>query len=264
MKVQKRRIKQLKLALLLTLFVLSTVSFKVFAQLQTGTFSGNDPTSYQCIANGQITTEAPTKDATGNIICNNGVAVLKPPALQQIEVWFVRILYTIWALVGSLSFLLLVKLGYEYTISRGDVTKITEIRKKIIYYIVGFALVFLAVPVLSTVFNLLGINTSVQCYNVNMPGFQFFFTTLCTDPRGITGANVVSNPCNFQTGSQGVSGLICSQSDADNGTSASCGGNSFYAITYYCEKNGGSVGVWCYVETINSQPRQTTDTCKSH
>lgn len=109
-------------------------------------------------------------------------AVLIPPTLQQLEIWFVRIIYVIWTLVATFSVFYLLVLGYRWMISRGDVTKITEIRQKIIYYIIGLILVFLAIPVLTTIFRLLGVNEQVQCYNVNMDeiGFQFFFSDLCT------------------------------------------------------------------------------------
>ncbi len=114
--------------------------------------------------------------------CDAQRATLKPPALQQLEIWFVRIVYVIWTLVATFSVFYLVVLGYRYMISRGDVTKITEIRQKIIYYIVGVIVVFLAVPILTTIFRLLGVNDNVQCYNVNLDeiGFQFFFSDLCT------------------------------------------------------------------------------------
>lgn len=129
--------------------------------------------------------------------CLAKVATLKPPTLQILEIWFVRILYIVWAIIGSLSFFYLVVLGYRYMISRGDVTKITEIRQKIIYYIIGVGLVFLAVPILTTIFRLMGINDDVDCYNVEMPAFQFFFAELCTAPNM---AFYCYNPDDFETG----------------------------------------------------------------
>lgn len=207
----------------------------VFGQAQTGNFSGSDIASYQCFdvnnkpiepttrtnASGQFL--CPCKDGSnpnvfgrcsGATKCENpddtsrpgepgdkgclaAIATLKPPALQILEVWFVRILYIIWAIVGSLSFFYLVVLGYRWMLTRGDVTKITEIRQKIIYYIIGVALVFLAVPILTTVFRLLGINDNVDCYNVEMPAFQFFFADLCTAPNM---AYYCENPSDFQPG----------------------------------------------------------------
>lgn len=193
---------------IITLFIVgpSTVS----AQIQFFDYSGNNPESYQCFdKEGRILREGSSnwpKDESGNLVpvdqliykdditgyflCrgvdNDGIvgddrAILIPPTLQQLEVWFVRILYVVWAAVGSLSFLLLVGVGYEYMIRGGTSDQeLVKLRKRIINYVIGFALVFLAVPILTSVFNLLGINDDVDCYNVNMPGFQFFFTDLCT------------------------------------------------------------------------------------
>lgn len=183
----------------------------VNAQIQDSTFSGNDPTSYQCFdSTGQPDTTAKiVKDpALDFFICDkndNGKldptetrAVLIPPRLQVIEVWFVRIIYVAWALVGAYSFYLLVALGYQVMISRGDPTSLPKVRQRIINFIIGFALVFLAVPILDTFFRVLGINKTVSCYDVEMPGFQFFFTSLCSG----------SDPCAFTEAEIG-DGIVC-------------------------------------------------------
>lgn len=228
--------KKILLVNLLILFlggiVLAISSNRVDAQIQGQEFSANQKSSYQCFSV-QGDSEEPTdvKDAFGYWLCpcadgSNPTAggrclgstcetgkpgdpgclaersTLKPATLQQLEIWFVRIIYVIWAAVGSLSFFFIVVLGYRYMISRGDVTKITEIRQKITYYIIGFVLVFLAVPILTTVFRVFGINNQVQCYNVDMPAFQFVFTDLCTDTSG----SFVRNPCEATN----VDGLACS------------------------------------------------------
>ncbi|MEP7103842.1 MAG: pilin [Candidatus Dojkabacteria bacterium] len=179
-------------------FVLfALISPVVKAQIQEAPFSGNNASSYQCFKQDGTLISATVQfdSAQGEFYCidEDGVrikAVLKPPALQELEVLFVRVVYAIWAIVATFSFLLLVYLGYQYLISRGDVTKITEIRKRILNYIIGFMLVFLAVPILVTIFKLLGVNNQVKCYqgltggnNIGI-GFQFFFTDLCTDPNG--------------------------------------------------------------------------------
>lgn len=250
----------------------------VSAQLQSFDFSGNNAESYQCFdkVSGENLTDEDTEpsgvklnvqgpDSFGNFYCCSGtnsgytpvgfdceagqtkiIAQLKPPALQQIEVWFVRILYAIWGLVASLSFLFLVKLGYEYIISRGDPTKITEVRKKIVNYIIGFALVFLAVPILTTVFRLLGINTNAQCYNVNMPGFQFFYSSLCTDPKGVIAARFASNPCTaFEDGSD-PEGVICKGTGYE-GVTRGCGViRGIYNISLTCDvQTGDTAATWC-------------------
>lgn len=191
--------------------IFQTFISPVSSQQQDFDFSGNNPDSYQCFdESGQPDTTSPIikDELRGFFFCdsnNNGFynpgenqAVLRPPKLQVIEVWFVRILYVVWALIGAYSFYLLVALGYQVLISRGDPTSLPKIRQRIISYIIGFALVFLAVPILDTFFRLLGINKTVSCYDVQMPGFQFFFTTLCSG----------TDPCSF-TPAQIADGIVC-------------------------------------------------------
>lgn len=251
---------------IITISILILPKEFVFGQAQTGNFSGSDINSYQCFdannrpiepttrtnASGQFL--CPCKDGTnpnvfgrcsGETKCENpddtsrpgepgdkgclaAIATLKPPTLQILEVWFVRILYIIWAIVGSLSFFYLVVLGYRWMLTRGDVTKITEIRQKIIYYIIGVALVFLAVPILTTVFRLLGINDNVDCYNVEMPAFQFFFADLCTAPNL---AYYCENPDKFQTG------LAC-QVQGQTGLCNNLTNGVITSGTFYCPPRG--------------------------
>lgn len=225
----------------------------VHAQLQTFDFSANNAESYQCFdkETGEILADpvVATPDEFGNYYCMSGgekiIAQLKPPTLQQLEVWFVRIIYAIWGLVASLSFLFLVKLGYEYIISRGDPTKITEVRKKIVSYLIGFSLVFLAIPILTTAFRLLGVNTNAQCYNVNMPGFRFFYTSLCTDPKGVIAARFAADPCDaFSSGTE-PEGVICKGTSYE-GQSLSCGLLGVYEISLACDiQSGDSAATWC-------------------
>lgn len=231
-----------------------SASNTVFGQAQSFEFSGNDVNSYQCFdEDGESFTPPGERDGQGRFLCcSNGsspiggfcggainsvngntcvdadgnpgslgdpgcpasLAVLRPPALQQLEIWFVRLIYVVWSLTALLSVFFLFALGYQYILTRGDVTKITEIRQKIIYYFIGFVLVFLAVPILSTVFRLLGINDEVQCYNVDLPAFQFFYSDLCTAP------NIES----FCSNPNGLSnGLACSPP----GETVRCSGFSF-------------------------------------
>jgi hypothetical protein len=191
-------------------------------------------------------TTCPAGSRPGSSGCFATQAVLKPPKLQQLEIWFVRIIYIVWSLVGTLSFLFLIVLGYRYTISRGDVTKITEIRQKILYYIIGLALVFLAVPILTTVFRVMGINRDVECYNVNMPGFQFFFADLCTDPNGS-----VTDPCDaediindIRRGVTGDTRLACSQ----RGQTKSCSGLGSVLVKFCCTNSQ----VWAVIPSVST------------
>jgi hypothetical protein len=158
--------------------------------------SGNDAASYLCFDNrGSVDTSIkPYLDSsTGYYMCTADVrATLRPPTFQALELWFRRILYAIWALVASFSFVMLIYLGYRYMLRGGTTdSELVKLRKDIFNYIIGFALVFLSIPILTTIFNLLGIRDDVVCYDVAMPGFQFFFPKLCTDPYKV----LVDNPC---------------------------------------------------------------------
>lgn len=232
----------MKKILLFTVILLFFVQFflltsKVNAQFQDGDFSANDPqcSSYRCPEKAGLTSTLSYNNVSEFCECeySNGevsLALIKPPALQQIEIWFVRIVYAIWAFVGSLSFLLLVYLGYQWILTRGDVTKITEIRQRIINYAIGTAFIFLALPILTTFFRLLGVNGEVQCYKFDtLPRFQFFFPELCTDPLDL----IVSDPCNFTISAEGYA---CSVPGSSYECSA-FGGVTNYRILYYCNSN---------------------------
>ncbi len=271
---------------LLYIFIFANLLFGNFltssvdAQLQSFDFSGNNPDSYQCFDKqsgevlsdnqGTVKLTVTGPDSFGNYFCcpndsinaagndcsnptDKIIAQLKPPALQQIEVWFVRILYAIWGLVASLSFLLVVKMGFDYLISRGDPTKITEVRKRIINYLIGFALVFLAVPILTTVFRLLGINESAQCYNVNMPGFQFFYGSLCTDPKGVIAARFLAAPCvALQEGLQ-PEGILCQGREGMDSDDCPTGFLGLNKVDLLCRvQEGDSPGAptWCRRERV--------------
>lgn len=208
------------------LFLLLVIAFAFLpagilsAQIQDGNFSGNNPESYSCYTRqGDRIEGTPIQDpVTGVFYCNlngqtgfqpctGGVydegatcdpqAVLNPPTLQQLEIWFVRIVYAIWAIAATFSFLGIVAIGYQYMISRGAPEATAKVKDRIAKFIIGFCLVFLAVPILNTIFRLLAINDSVECYsgltsNVGI-GFQFVFPELCTAPNianAISGAEI--------------------------------------------------------------------------
>lgn len=253
----------MKRILVITLFILFVVQFlflssSVQAQFQETPFSANDQqcNSYRCPER-EGTSPTPSYNVASEFCeCTypNGdtiIAFVDPPALQQLEIWFVRIVYAIWAFVGSLSFLLLVYLGYQYILTRGDVTKITEIRQRIINYGIGTVLVFLAVPLLGTFFRLLGLNAEVECYNFEtLPRFQFFFPTLCTE----SDVNRILSFCDSTSGFDDVSDgrlacptpntrLDCPYDSAGNDT-GSGGYNAFGDRMYFLCSNES---VWVVV-----------------
>lgn len=215
-------------------FIFTGFTNQVFAQAQDFNFSGNDPDSYQCFdSSGNVISGANiTKDpVSGKFVCPDGTpAGLKPPTLQQLEIWFVRIVYVIWGLTASFSFILLIALGYQYMVSQGDATKVKEIRERILKYILGVAIVFLAVPILTSFFNVLGINQNVSCYNVNMPGFQFFFFNMCTDPRGVD-----TNPCQ-------INDLLGGLGATGSGNNYACGTAYQFKPSSSCPGLVGGIG----------------------
>jgi len=171
--------------LLFLLFCLILLSKNyVYAQFGFTPFSGNNPESYRCIDD---PSEIPQKGDDGYFYCTNGKrALLKPPPIQQLEILFKRIVYVVWAAVASFSFLAIVYLGYRIMLRWGTTDKeLVKLRKDLLNFVFGFALVFLSIPILTTFFRLLNINTNVECYDVAMPGFQFFFPELCTDSIGL-------------------------------------------------------------------------------
>lgn len=103
-----------------------------------------------------------------------------PPSLRQIETWFVAVLYLLWGFAGIFFTVTLIYLGFQYMTSQGDSGKIGDIRKRFQQWFIGFALVFLAYPVLNTVFSVIGINTCLT-KDIQLPGFQFFFEQALPD-----------------------------------------------------------------------------------
>jgi len=214
-------------------------------------YSGNSAYNYQCFDSaGNL-----LKDAVGNIVNARGpnqdgkftctyagvtyFATPIPPKLQNVQFLVVKIVYAIWAFMAGISFVFLIGVGYDYLIRGGTSdTELTKLRKRISNYIIGFVLVFLSLPILTTVFNVLGVNTKVACFNVAMPGFQFFFSNLCTDPNG----SITKNPCVNTTSAEGFA----------------CGGSKgeVYACNFTKILNLALVGSKCY--TCESDPNNSS------
>ncbi|GIW58873.1 MAG: hypothetical protein KatS3mg086_158 [Candidatus Dojkabacteria bacterium] len=225
----------------LIFFLFSFFSLSVKAQMQDTPFSANDSScsSYQCFDG-----STPTYDSSKKLcMCGDEPAYFKPPTLQQVEIWFVRIVYIVWAFVGSLSFVMLVYLGYQYMLKGGTSDQaLVDLRRRIINYIIGVVLVFLAVPILTTFFRFLNINGDVKCYEFAEAGdltFRFFFPELCTDPLNV----LVSDPCTFGDDARGFACAIegerylCSQEITEE--------TIFRG--YVCRQ-----GVWNYIEFNDS------------
>jgi hypothetical protein len=212
-----KRLKRFSPVLIVIVFLV-TLGYPVFVSAQAN-FSGNNPESYECFDRSGSSLESdPIKDdVSGAMYCEmNGqagyqpcvggvydqgsscdpAAVLKPVPLNQLEIWFVRVVYAIWSIAVIFSVLGIFVIGYQYMVSRGAPEAMAKVKDRIAKFIIGFCLIFLAVPILNTIFRLLAVNDSVECYqgltgggnNVGI-GFQFIFPDLCTAPN-LEGGNV--------------------------------------------------------------------------
>ncbi len=165
----------------LTLFGLLTQP--VFAQ-----GFGSDVSNYDCARfNGDsgVLTEKPD----GSIVCVYGdltsgdvverPAILKPPRLQILQIWFVRLIYVIWGVSGVVFTFILISIGLQYILSFGNIDAVGQVIKRFQKFVVGLALVFLSYPLLATFFNLLPLRDDTCYSDINMPGFQFFFPSAC-------------------------------------------------------------------------------------
>jgi hypothetical protein len=189
----------------------------VFAQ----GFSGSDINNYRCpifvglsdpiVQTGRSYCAQNTSPA--NILCDDGTgryvclyqdsrngqvvvrdAALRPPHLRVIEVWFVRIIAVLWALSGLAFTGLLMWIGFKYMTSFNNQYVLGEVIKDFRKWLIGLALIFLSYPVLVTFFRLLPLSNS-QCYqDIDLPGFQFFFPTVCQTRESYCGQRYLIDP----------------------------------------------------------------------
>lgn len=153
-------------------------------------FSGSDISNYYCPVlrdkdNNPVT--GTLTDRNGDFVCtylpgtgfSSTKALPKPPTLRQVEYWFVRILYVIWALAGIFFALILGYIGWLKLTSFNNEFALAEVVKRFRNWALGFALVFLSYPILNTFFNVLGLRDSECFNNLQLPAFQFFFPRAC-------------------------------------------------------------------------------------
>ena len=164
------------------------------------TFSGSDISNYVCPIlpeyagpytgknNSSQSYPEPTVDKTSNYVCvyfgkaGNYVtnATIQPPTLRVVQYWFVRILYILWAASGTIFTGIMIYLGFRYMTSGGDAAVLADVKKRAKNWFIGLALIFLSYPILGTIFRILPINKTTDCYkDLQLPGFQFFFATAC-------------------------------------------------------------------------------------
>lgn len=205
------------------IFISLLIFLLVPVAVQAQDFAGSDPNNYYCPAytgldvigaddlaaitraariDGFLVTEiveteggaAVIIDNTNNYICvyendsNFEVrnAAPKPPTLQIVQVWFVRLVYVIWAVSGVVFTLALMWIGFKYLTSFGNEYAQGGVIKDLRKWLVGLVLVFLSYPVLNTFYNILPLSETACFSDINVIGFQFFFPDACiTTPEDI-------------------------------------------------------------------------------
>lgn len=150
--------------------------------VQAQTFSATSPESYSCVGvagAGVDDAPDPRYDArAGKVVCDVGGgtydALPKPPDFRQLQVWFVSLVYMLWSLAGVFFTGLLIFLGFMYMTSQGNPDKLADVTDRIQKWGLGLVIVFLAYPMLTTAFSLIGFNPCLT-NDIDLPGFQFFF-----------------------------------------------------------------------------------------
>ena len=107
----------------------------------------------------------------------------EPPRLRDLQPMLVEMIYLIWALGGLFFTVLLMWIGFQYMTSAGDPQKKEELKKKGKNWLIGLIIFFLGYPIVSTIYDVIGIGSAnPECYEqVDTPGFHFFFPDVCTD-----------------------------------------------------------------------------------
>lgn len=120
-------------------------------------------------------------------------ADLIPPTLQNLENVFVEVFYIIWGLVFVFGLVSLTFIGFQFMYGGTSPERLGELRSKLILWMFGLLLIFLAPSAIRFIYALAGINTT-ECYrsskkgaddellyDLTLPGFTFFFSDVCTD-----------------------------------------------------------------------------------
>ncbi len=199
-------IKTITLLLLPFLFLSLPLSISAQSSSASSNFAGSNIDNYYC-PNITITQDGETTEYESNwdpiesncrYLCyypNGAVrdAIASPPKLQQLEVWFVKILYMAWGLSGVVFTFILIYIGFLYMTSKGNDKMMADVKTKLRNWFIGLVLIFLSYPVLNTFFRAIGINEDACYYDVTqtMPGFKFFFPTVC-DTSGATSSERMS------------------------------------------------------------------------
>ncbi len=150
-------------------------------------------------------TLAPLATGSDNetIVCiqEDGSAIaanLVPPTLQQIENYFLDIIYIFWAFIGVYAVIQIVWIGIQFMTNATSPERMGNVVSKAMWWLIGLILAFIAIPALHFFFDVLNIQTT-KCYclkdnatgdceesgdivyDLTVPGFTFFFKDACTD-----------------------------------------------------------------------------------
>jgi hypothetical protein len=161
---------------------------------------GSDPSNYYCpeVSGGTLVSGSPEEWVGKSVyqctysVSSDGAqrfetrnAIPRPPQLRVLQVWFIRIVYVIWAVTGVVFMFLLMWIGFKYITSVGNEVALADVIKDFRKWMIGLALIFLSYPMLNTFFRILPVSQD-QCFSeVNAPGFQFFFPEACVTSEDI-------------------------------------------------------------------------------
>lgn len=173
------------LKLSIVLFVLLSMSASLTSPVYAGPFSGSEIGNYFCAGHEEIRPQAITTEGGTNYVCIiDGVrvnAVPRPPTIQVIEIWFVRVLYAVWGITGVVFIFIIMWIGLNYMFALGNAVAQADAIKRFQRWALGLVLIFLSYPGLNTFFNILPISDD-YCYEELVeatPGFRFFFAEIC-------------------------------------------------------------------------------------
>lgn len=173
-----------KITILLLVMMFTSLAGLFGQQVEAQNFSGSNTDNYFCQTRNGNTPDVIVED--GDYVCdydNDGQgdarANPRPPSSRQLQFWFIRVLYVIWAVAGIVFTLVLMGIGFQYLTSFGNEVALADVIKQFRKWMVGLALVILAYPMLNTFFNVVGLRESECFTDLQLPGFQFFFATAC-------------------------------------------------------------------------------------
>lgn len=204
----------MKLFLGITALFVVLVGLVLPAEVSATGFSGSNIQNYYCLTRNGVTPGV-VETVEGDYMCDydgdgffDARAVPKPPSSRQLQFWFVRVLYVMWAVAGIVFTLVLMGIGFNYMTSFNNEVVLADVIKKFRKWIIGLALVILAYPMLNTFFGVLGLRESECLSDIQLPGFQFFFPQACViEPQ--TYQQCVAN-CVRDGGDASNCGRVCS------------------------------------------------------